>query len=78
MKGHSAIFSFVWKLFFSEEIYFVEHATISGKKQVPWYREKETDKIGKDKEMERKKVKHKCKERKGNKDNNKTYKETDK
>ena len=28
--------------------------------------------------MERKKVKHKCKERKGNKDNNKTYKETDK
>ena len=25
---------------------------------MPWYREKETDKIGKDKEMERKKVKH--------------------
>ena len=24
---------------------------------MPWYREKETDKIGKDKEMERKKVK---------------------
>ena len=25
---------------------------------MPWYREKETDKIGKEKEMERKKVKH--------------------